>query len=440
MNPWNKELWRLALFLIGGLIAGVFLEKVEWGLILGLVAYLFLHLRNLHRLNKWLQLSGQSQPPESEGIWADVTERVYRLQKQNRGRKKKLAKFITRFKESTSAMPDATVVLNQYGQIEWINKAAQKLLGLNPSQDIGLHIQSLMRSPDFVSYFTRGDFEHPLETHPPLNLHHHISVRIIPYGNNQMLLIARDVTPVKRLEQMRRDFISNISHELRTPLTVLRGYLEALQDENGNAMEEKMWRRTIDVMNQQALRMQNIVDDLLMLSRMETSKTQGAPESISIPELLRSIQSAAQALGKEKNQEISLEIDETLWLNGTRSELYSAFSNLIFNAVHYTPPNGRITVEWSQNEEGAHLKVTDTGIGIAPQHIKRITERFYRVDNGRSREMGGTGLGLAIVKHVLQRHDAKLTIFSEVNRGSTFSCDFPRERIHHPQPKLNVVK
>jgi two-component system phosphate regulon sensor histidine kinase PhoR len=334
------------------------------------------------------------------------------------------------------------LVLNELGQIEWINKAAQKQLGLLPSKDIGQHISNLLRRPEFIAYIAKGDFSKPLETHPPLNDQEHISVRIIPYGNNQRLLIARDITPIKRLEQMRRDFVSNISHELRTPLTVLRGYLETMQDDD-ELQNSPHWQKSIDVMNQQTRRMQNIVDDLLMLSRMETEPRPGQQEEVNVTELLQTIQTAALALGEkgqEKKQKIILEADEALHLHGNRNELYSAFSNLVFNAVHYTPDEGTITIRWFRDDSGAHLSVGDTGIGIAPQHISRVTERFYRVDTGRSRETGGTGLGLAIVKHVLQRHKGQLRIFSQVNRGSTFSCDFPVKKIVKTATLTNTEK
>ena len=439
MNPWPRELWRLSTYLIIGLIIGLIVGHPIRVLLFIVTLYLIWHLVNVYRLEQWLQQSGQ--PPQGTGIWMEIFDRLYHLQKQSRSRKKRLTDYLSRFKESTSAMPDATVVLNEFGQIEWINKAAQKQLGLLPSKDIGQHISNLLRTPEFFAYIAKGNFDEPLETHPPLNDQEHISVRIIPYGNIQRLLIARDITPLKRLEQMRRDFISNISHELRTPLTVLRGYLETMQNDD-ELQQAAHWQKSIDVMSQQTRRMQNIVDDLLMLSRMETESRPTKQEEINIAEMLQTIQSAALALGEkghEKQQKIIIEADERLQLRGNRTELYSAFSNLVFNAVHYTPNEGIITIRWYRDDSGAHLSVLDTGIGIAPQHISRITERFYRVDTGRSRETGGTGLGLAIVKHVLQRHHGQMRIFSQVNRGSTFTCDFPMKQVVQRQALTSVA-
>lgn len=230
MNPWPRELWRLSSYLAVSLIIGLLIGHPIRMLLLTVTAYLIWHLVNVYRLEQWLQQPGQ--PPEGRGIWMEIFDRIYHMQKQSRSRKKRLTYYLSRFKESTSAMPDATVVLNELGQIEWINKAAQTQLGLIPSKDVGQHISNLIRRPEFIAYIAKGDFSKPLETHPPLNDQEHISVRIIPYGNNQRLLIARDITPLKRLEQMRRDFVSNISHELRTPLTVLRGYLETMEGDD----------------------------------------------------------------------------------------------------------------------------------------------------------------------------------------------------------------
>lgn len=438
MSPLSKEIWRLIVLLGLASVIGFVISELLACLLIALAIYLGWHIYNIHRLATWLSKPGKFHPPEGQGIWAEIFDRIYHLQKKNRNRKKKLAKYITRFKESTAAMPDATVVLNQYDQIEWVNKAAQDALGLQPSKDIGQHISNLMRHPRFLNYLNRRDYSTPLEMPSPVSEHQQLNVRIIPYGQNQRLLIARDVTRIKQLEQMRRDFVSNISHELRTPLTVIHGYLESMQDEVDGPLDE--WRDNLDMMLRQSARMQNIVNDLLMLSRLENEELKpAAREEVPVPSLLHSLREEAQALGNEKRHTLKLECDPELGLFGVHNELYSVFSNLVFNAVRYTPDGGTITLRWYRDDRGAHFEVQDTGIGIPPQHLPRLTERFFRVDVGRSREIGGTGLGLAIVKHILERHQAKLRIKSQVNRGSTFICDFPAESIV-TYPQQSVIK
>jgi two-component system phosphate regulon sensor histidine kinase PhoR len=428
LSPWSKEIWRLVALLGLALIIGFISGQPLACLLAALALYLGWHIYNIHRLAAWLSKPGKFHPPEGQGVWAEIFNRIYHLQKKNRDRKKKLGKYITRFKESTAAMPDATVVLNAYDQIEWVNKAAQEYLGLQPAKDIGQYVSNLIRHPGFIRYLKLKQYDNPLEVPSPVDEQQQLSVRVIPYGQNQRLLIARDVTRLKRLEEMRRDFVSNISHELRTPLTVIHGYLESMQDESDEALAE--WRDTLDMMMRQSGRMQNIVNDLLMLSRLENEELkQASREEVPVPALLNSLREEAIALGTEKEHTVTLECDNELGLYGIQNELYSAFSNLVFNAVRYTPKGGRITIRWYHNASGAHLEVEDTGIGIPPQHLPRLTERFFRVDVGRSREIGGTGLGLAIVKHILERHQAKLRIKSQVNQGSTFICDFPADNV-----------
>lgn len=428
MSPFSKEVWRLTAFVGIAFLAGLISGHILACLLITLSFYLFWHLHNINRLAKWLIKPGKFHPPQGSGIWAEIFDRIYQLQKQNRGRKKKLAKYLTRFKESTAAMPDATVILNHMDQIEWINKAAQDSLGLQPAKDTGQYISNLVRHPDFIRHLTQMQFELPVEMPSPTDEQRFLSVRIIPYGQNQRLVIARDITRIKRLEQMRRDFVSNISHELRTPLTVIHGYLESMQDDADDSLKE--WQDNINMMLRQSSRMQHIVDDLLMLSRLENeAHTHTVREEVAVAGLLHMIKDEAIAIDAEKRHIITLECDEELGLIGIQNEIYSAFSNLIFNAVRYTPKNGNITVRWYQDESGVHLEVQDTGIGIPPQHISRLTERFFRVDVGRSRDIGGTGLGLAIVKHVLERHNATLSITSKVGRGSTFRCDFPTKSV-----------
>ncbi len=389
--------------------------------------YLALHLRNLYRLYRWLQDGHRFQPPEASGIWGEVFHLLYRQQLRNRQRKRRLTGLIKRFQEATAAMPDATVILDVDGTIEWFNGAAQQLLGFQAGKDVGQRIINLIRHPEFTRFLVKGTGSEPLRMSAPQDGRVMLSVRVVPYGKEQRLLIARDVSQQLRLEQMRRDFVANVSHELRTPLTVISGYIETLLEEKKDY--PKHLCRSLQQMEQQTFRMQHIVEDLLLLSRLETDGSRPPHEPVAVPAMLMSLQEGMQPLVEQKKQRLVLECDSSLQIYGAEKELYSAFSNLLTNAVRYTPEEGEIVVRWYRDESGVHFEVSDTGEGIAPQHIPRLTERFYRVDVGRSRDVGGTGLGLAIVKHVINRHGGTLRIRSTLNKGSTFSCDFPDSRI-----------
>lgn len=414
----------LAALLLG---VGLFIGYPATLLLLGTLAYLAWNVYNLYRLERWLRAGKRFHPPESVGVWDEVFQQIYRLQQRNRKRKRKLGKMLRRFQEATSAMPDATVVLSPDESIEWMNTAAQQMLGLSYPQDIGQRVSNLLRHPDFGDYVRAGDYSSSVQIPSPVKDDHMLSVRLVSYGKAQHLLIARDITHIQKLEQMRRDFVANVSHELRTPLTVVAGYLEAMEDE-GHALGEH-WERTVGIMRGQTDRMQRIVEDLLMLSRLETEREHAGIEPVSVPSLLAAICEDARRLSGEQQHAIALEADNNLWLQGNDAELRSLFSNLVFNAVRYTPPGGEIRLYWGLDEQGgARFSVSDTGIGIAEHHLPRLTERFYRVDVGRSRSVGGTGLGLAIVKHVLLRHEGSLEIASELGVGSTFTARFPAQR------------
>ncbi len=420
-NPWSAELRRLFLVLAVGLVAGMLFGYPLLLLTIALATYLVWHLRNLYRLYAWLQDGHRFHPPEADGIWGEVFHQLYRLQLRNRKRKRRLTGLIKRFQEATAAMPDATVILDADGTIEWFNSAAEQLLGLHPGKDVGQRIINLVRSPEFARFITREQSEEPLRITAPDDDNLILSMRIVPYGKDQRLLLARDISQQQRLEQMRRDFVANVSHELRTPLTVVAGFLETLLDEPNPDHAV----RSLELMEQQTRRMQQIVEDLLLLSRLETERTHPPGEVVSVAAVLSMIEEGVEPLAQQKQQTIHFDCDPSLRLFGAEKELFSAFNNLVTNAVRYTPEGGNIHVRWFRDERGAHLEVEDSGVGIAPQHIPRLTERFYRVDVGRSRDSGGTGLGLAIVKHVVNRHDGKLRISSVMNRGSTFAIDFP---------------
>lgn len=424
-NPWSAELRRLMLVMSLALFIGLLLGYPVAVVTGALASYLAWHLRNLYRLYAWLRDGHSFHPPESDGIWGEVFHQLYRLQLRNRKRKRRLTGLIKRFQEATAAMPDATVILDADGSIEWFNSAAEQLLGLHPGKDVGQRIVNLVRSPEFAHFLAREESSEPLRITSPDDDNLILSMRIVPYGNDQRLLLARDISQQQRLEQMRRDFVANVSHELRTPLTVVAGFLETLLDDE----HPDYATRSMQLMQQQTQRMQHIVEDLLLLSRLETDRTRPAGEVVSVAAVLSMIEEGIEPLAQQKQQTVLFECDPSLRLFGAEKELYSAFNNLVTNAVRYTPEGGRIQVRWYRDERGAHLEVQDSGVGIAPQHIPRLTERFYRVDVGRSRDSGGTGLGLAIVKHVVNRHEGILRISSVLNQGSTFTIDFPANLI-----------
>jgi two-component system phosphate regulon sensor histidine kinase PhoR len=434
---WAKEALRIGGILALAALAGASIGHPTAAALAAALGYLGWHLFHLNRLHRWLSEDKKFQPPEARGAWGQVFNDIYRLQASNRKRKRKLARYLRRFQEATSAWPDGAVVLDEQGTIEWANPRARALLGLRIPQDIGRRVTYFVRHPGFSMFLSTGGGAEPLQLPSPVDPELHLAVYILPYGKKQQrLLIARDVTHVRRLEQVRRDFVANVSHELRTPLTVLNGYLETLNE----AIDEfpPGWADSLGAMHKQAARMRRIVEDLLLLARLEAEGEGPSAETVPVPDLLAAIVEEARRFSGDLGHRITLE-SQPLALIGSPGEIRSAFSNLVNNAVQYTPPNGEIRIRWSADDDGAHLEVTDTGPGIEAHHIPRLTERFYRVDVGRSRESGGTGLGLAIVKHVLQRHDAQLQIESIPGHGSTFRCDFPNWRVASLVPDAEAV-
>ncbi len=422
-----RELWFVGAFALTLLLIGGIAGHPALLLLLGAVAYLAWHLLHLLRVIRWLSEGRRFHPPDAPGMWNELHYLLYRLQQRHRKRKHKLTGMLNRYQETAAVLPDATVVLGPRGECEWWNETATRLFGLHSPQDIGQRIDNLVRFPIFTQYLASGDYSDRIGIPSPINGQILLTIGIVPYGRNQRLLVARDVTQIERLEEIRRDFVANVSHELRTPLTVISGFLETLLDVD--EAPDDNWRRPLQQMQEQAWRMQRIVDDLLLLARMEGHGDKLRSEPVNVSQMLTALREDAVVLSATKGHRISLETDAGLWLRGNEDELRSAFSNLIYNAVQYTPAGGAITIRWCADGAGAHLTVQDSGAGIAPHHLPRLTERFYRVDIGRSRERGGTGLGLAIVKHALQRHDAQLTVTSELGKGSVFSCVFPKERI-----------
>lgn len=408
-------------FLIGGLFGYWLL-----GIGLGLALYLLMHLRYLAVLRRWFKSPKLVELPEPGGIWGEVFESLLTLQKRNRKRKKRLAAIVSEFQSSTEALPDGAVVLSARGEIMWFNTAGRTLLGLRSPQDIGLRIANLVRHPAFTTYFASGDYSGEVEAPSPINIAALLSYRIIPYGNGQRLLVVRDVSDLRRLDTIRRDFVANASHELRTPLTVLRGYLDMMGDDTSGPL--KPWTAPIGEMRSQAQRMEALIADLLKLARLEADGQQARLDVLDVPAMLQRVVEDTKAVSSGQHR-FEVEIAADVLLLGRDVEVQSIFSNLIANACHYTPAGGVIRVRWWADADGARFQVADTGIGISEKDLPRLTERFYRVDVGRSRASGGTGLGLSIVKHALERHEARLKIESEVGVGSTFICLFPPHRV-----------
>ncbi|MCC6074912.1 phosphate regulon sensor histidine kinase PhoR [Pseudomonas sp. GCM10022188] len=423
-QDWRGILLRRLLLLVGAcLLLGLLTGQYAWALVVGLSAYLYWNLRQLLRLHQWLKSADADElPPESSGVWGEVFDQIYHLQKRNQRARGRLQAVIDRVQESTAALRDGVIMLDRQGNLEWWNRAAGNLLGLKRKQDGGQPITNLVRHPRFKAYFEQGNHPEPLELPSPVNDRIRLQLQLTLYGNGEHLMLVRDVTRVHQLEQMRKDFVANVSHELRTPLTVLSGYLETLLD-NVDDINPR-WRRALQQMQQQGARMQNLLNDLLLLARLEATDYPADNKPVAVDLLLASIRADAQALSAGRHR-ISLEADSGVRLKGSEAELRSAFSNLVFNAVKYSPDGGEIRLQWRSDADGAHFSVQDSGLGIDAKHIPRLTERFYRVDASRSANTGGTGLGLAIVKHVLIRHHGQLHIDSAPGKGSTFTCHFP---------------
>lgn len=420
-------IYRLFWVLLPCLVAGLVFGQLAWALVVGLSVYLAWNLRQMLRFQHWLNTQPNEAPPETSGVWGSIFDSIYHLQRRNNRMRTRLQLVIDRIQASTAALSDAVVMIDRNGQLEWWNHAAERLLGLRAPDDSGQYVTNLIRDPRFVDFFEQGRYQDPLDIPSPIDVSAWLQYTITHYGDGDRLMVVRDVTRLHNLEQMRKDFVANVSHELRTPLTVVVGYLETLQDSDEPLSPR--WKRALQQMQQQAARMQSLLNDLLMLARLETADQVIEEQPVNVGLMLQGICKDGQALSAERNHRITLEVASVTRLKGSEVELRSAFSNLVFNAVKYTPDQGEIHIRWWQDDKGAHLSVSDNGAGIAAQHIHRLTERFYRVDSSRSTHTGGTGLGLAIVKHVLLRHQGKLEIVSTPGRGSTFSCHFPAARL-----------
>jgi two-component system phosphate regulon sensor histidine kinase PhoR len=433
-------LFRLAL--VGALLMAAGLGAWQlWGPLAGVLAtaggallFLARHERQIGRLADWAAQPIGTPVPDAEGTWSRAFLALHRRARQAAKQREALREMVERFRMASEALPDGVVILDEGGTIDWMNPRAELLLGLDAKGDAGMSLTHLMREPEFVAYVERQrkgeQLREPLMLRPLRNPGLFLQIRAAPFSAGRTLLLVEDLTQLERLETVRRDFVANVSHELRTPLTVVQGFLETARDgiaDTQHPSPPEEVAQYLDLALEHARRMQRLIEDLLTLASLETD----APpqeEPIDMATQLAMLREEAGALSGGRHA-IEVENSGPAMLSGNSRELHSAFSNLVSNAVRYTPAGGRIALRWRSGEDGAVFEVADTGIGIDARHIGRLTERFYRVDRGRSRDSGGTGLGLAIVKHVLARHQAALKIDSRPGTGSTFAAVFPARRI-----------
>ncbi|MDR3430842.1 MAG: phosphate regulon sensor histidine kinase PhoR [Rouxiella aceris] len=420
---WKRLAGELFLFCLPGLILAIFLGYLPWFLLASLLAALGWNYFNQLKLSHWLWLDRSITPPSGLWSWEPLFYGLNQMQMRNRRRRRELALLIKRFRSGAESLPDAVVLTTEEGNIFWCNGLAQELLGFRWPEDNGQHLFNLLRYPELRNWIQSRDFTRSLTLQ--LNNEHCVEFRVMPYSEGQLLMVARDVTQMRQLEGARRNFFANVSHELRTPLTVLQGYLEMMEEAK---LEEPFRSKALDTMQEQTRRMDGLVRQLLTLSRIEAATNIDLQEKVDIPAMLTMLEREVQTLSNGRH-EIVFKVNEQLQVFGNNDQLRSAVSNLVYNSVNHTPAGTRVEVSWQQTAQGAQFQVSDNGPGIAPQHLPRLTERFYRVDKARSRQTGGSGLGLAIVKHALSHHHSRLDIMSEIGVGTRFMFTLPNRLI-----------
>jgi len=420
---WKRLVFELFLSCIPALVLGAMFGYLPWFLLASVTGLLIWHFWNLLQLSWWLWVDRSMTPPPGHGSWEPLLYGLHQMQLRNKKRRRELGSLIKRFRSGAESLPDAVVLTTEEGVIFWCNGLAQQLLGLRWPDDNGQNILNLLRYPEFTQYLKQQAFAKPLNL--VLNNGRHLEIRVMPYSEQQLLMVARDVTQMHQLEGARRNFFANVSHELRTPLTVLQGYLEMMQEQ---ALAGATREKALHTMREQTSRMEGLVKQLLTLSKIEASSIQVLDEIIDVPMMLRVVEREALTLSQQR-QTFEFHVDSSLKVLGSDEQMRSAISNLVYNAVNHTPAGTHITVSWQRVEGGAEFSVEDNGPGIAAEHIPRLTERFYRVDKARSRQTGGSGLGLAIVKHAVNHHDSRLEIASEPGKGTRFSFTLPERLI-----------
>ncbi|GAC21516.1 phosphate regulon sensor histidine kinase PhoR [Paraglaciecola arctica] len=435
--PWLRSIARVISFLAACTLLGFYINELTLILLIGVFGLLGWHYWRLYRLNHWLWHSKKISPPTARGIWSHIYQGIYGANLKSRNKRKALGEIIRRFRQGSEALPDAAIIVDGCGDITWCNRLARIELGLSWPDDMGKKVYECINDKQFVSFYHANSFAQPIEIISPINPNKVLELRVVPYEDEQLMVLFRDVTRLTQIEKMRKDFVANVSHELKTPLTVINGYLEMLPL-NGD-VPEPMMVKAISEMRTQSLRMQSLIEELLVLSRIEASTERAFEKLVNVPQLLWQIQIEAEALNRDRKHKLFFDISPILYVYGNENELRSAFSNLIFNGIHYTPNGGVIEVKWGLEGKQVKFSVKDNGEGIASEHIKRLTERFYRVDKARSRTTGGSGLGLSIVKHVLSHHNSVLNIESKLGKGSTFSCCFSPEQTYIVEKPIGTL-
>ena len=432
---WSDLKWLVTLTLLGTVLGHYFLNSVPWGIIVALLLYNLWRLYAVQQFYGWMTKSLTLPPPELSGSLTFMANKLYESKKQEQMTHQKMMGLIKKIRSSLLALQDAVILLDKEDSLEWWNQAAETLLDLR-SEDQGRSILDLINLPEFTNYYVDAVSPNDgVRMRSWRDYERFLQCEVTHFGNEKLLIIY-DVTRLQHLEQMRKDFVGNVSHELRTPLTVLMGYIETFSDQPD--LDPK-WQRGFSLMTQQTQRMNHIINDLLLLSRLENEESINI-ERVDMPKLMTSIFDDAQAYNRDYGHLIDLHIDSQLDVYGSYGYLNSALLNLVTNAIKYTPKGGVVKITWQEVREGCLFSVQDNGIGIAPEHLERLTERFYRVDSGRSRSTGGTGLGLAIVKHVLYQHGAKLKVESQEGKGSTFSVFFPARCVYQEKAENTKKK
>ncbi|MGJ8513883.1 phosphate regulon sensor histidine kinase PhoR [Carnimonas bestiolae] len=435
VHRWIRELLILLLTTLLGIAVASLWHQWLAGVAVALAIYLAYSLLQLWRLDRWAKHPDRALPPHAPAQWGAVFDHLYRYQRKQRRRQEQLRQVIGRFDRLSEALSDGMVVITQRDTLDNWNAAAGRLLGFKYPHDRSQHVTNLLRHPLFVEYFATGNFDDPLVIKSPTDESRWLQFQIITYGNNERLMVVRDITRLQRLQEMRRDFVANVSHELRTPLTVFTGYLEPLAAHADTLLPPRM-SKGVEQMQQQANRMRHLIDDLLMLSRLENEQTLSPLTPVNVTSLMQRAYEDGVALSQGR-QHLTLTLDSDKQLLGDEEQLRSAVTNLVSNAVRYAGDNRNITLSWNETAAGeGRLSIADDGEGIDSHHLARLTERFYRVDKGRSSATGGTGLGLAIVKHVMLRHQGELDIESTLGRGSCFTLSFPAQRLHQDDSVL----